>query len=426
VVLTAAAVGVASAAIPDTGTGLLHGCQNKATGVLRLVDPSLSGSLGRCITSPGLLQEVAVTWNQSGPAGQPGAAGPTGVQGPAGQQGATGSTGAQGLVGDAGPTGPQGTTGAQGPAGPPGPAAGATDPNPHNLTYRITVTLPGGTPVTSTATGFTQAITADTSWTRGGGASVGQPVLSPLSITLPLSSYALKLLRPIASGQDLPSVSVEMCQPGELSGACLLQIDVEQALLTDVEYADAQPAPGDAVTIALQPRIETVTHHDATGDSSITYDLQTRRAATSGSAPTATGSLPFLTSLTVSGVAIDTAAWGHGVTASSSWTAGAGASVGKPNPAPFRLVASSGASAVELLSFLMTGSSPGKVEITGCGVASCTQKITLESVFVTKVSLGSPQLTDGDELVFKTITWDRTDDQGAVHVTWDVALSRVF
>lgn len=40
-------VGFASAAIPDAGTGTVHACQNKATGVLRLVDPALGGWTGR-------------------------------------------------------------------------------------------------------------------------------------------------------------------------------------------------------------------------------------------------------------------------------------------------------------------------------------------------------------------------------------------
>ena len=35
-----AASGVAFAAIPDSGTGTFHGCVNKATGLLRLIDPT--------------------------------------------------------------------------------------------------------------------------------------------------------------------------------------------------------------------------------------------------------------------------------------------------------------------------------------------------------------------------------------------------
>jgi hypothetical protein len=135
--IAGAAAGVASAAIPDTGTGLFHGCENKATGVIRLIDPTLSGNLGHCITAAGVLQEIAVTWNQSGPAGaagQPGATGATGAQGApgvAGAPGATGDTGPQGLPGSpgakgdtgaAGVQGAKGDTGATGQQGIPGPA----------------------------------------------------------------------------------------------------------------------------------------------------------------------------------------------------------------------------------------------------------------------------------------------------------------
>ena len=75
VLVTGVVVGVSSAAVPDAGTATFHGCENKATGVLRLIDPALSGNLGRCIATPGVLQELAVTWNQAGPQGPPGAKG---------------------------------------------------------------------------------------------------------------------------------------------------------------------------------------------------------------------------------------------------------------------------------------------------------------------------------------------------------------
>ncbi|HTY72247.1 MAG TPA: hypothetical protein VMI11_07440, partial [Actinomycetes bacterium] len=71
----------AYAAIPDSGTGTYHGCVNKATGVVRLVDPTLSGNLGHCISTSGPLYETSVTWNQTGPAGATGQAGPPGATG---------------------------------------------------------------------------------------------------------------------------------------------------------------------------------------------------------------------------------------------------------------------------------------------------------------------------------------------------------
>jgi len=56
--LLTAAGAVALAAIPDTGTGVFHGCYSTSTGALRVVDPSANQA---CRAS-----EKAITWNQSG------------------------------------------------------------------------------------------------------------------------------------------------------------------------------------------------------------------------------------------------------------------------------------------------------------------------------------------------------------------------
>ena len=52
--------GIAYAAIPDASSGVFHGCYNKTSGALRLVDPS-AGTDNTCTAS-----ESAVTWNQRG------------------------------------------------------------------------------------------------------------------------------------------------------------------------------------------------------------------------------------------------------------------------------------------------------------------------------------------------------------------------
>ncbi len=59
--------GIAYAAIPDAGTGQFHGCVNKSSGQLRVVDPSK----GQHCTSA---TETAVTWNATGPRGPAGPA----------------------------------------------------------------------------------------------------------------------------------------------------------------------------------------------------------------------------------------------------------------------------------------------------------------------------------------------------------------
>ena len=135
--------------------------------------------------------------------------------------------------------------------------------------------------------------------------------------------------------------------------------------------------------------------------------------------------MPFLTTLTGPGIAFDTQSWNHGVAAASSWASG-GASIGKPNAAPFGIDLRSGASTVLLLGSILRGTSPGDVEVTGCSAPSCTQKITLTDVFPTKVSLGSPLLTDADELIFKSIAWDRTVGQDVVHSGWNLVTGTSF
>jgi hypothetical protein len=98
--------GVALATIPG-GDGVIHSCYSN-TGGLRVIDAAAGG----CRSN-----ETALSWNQQGPAGAPGPAGPSG---PAGPKGDTGPAGPAGPKGDAGPIGPAGPKGDTGPAGPAG------------------------------------------------------------------------------------------------------------------------------------------------------------------------------------------------------------------------------------------------------------------------------------------------------------------
>lgn len=102
------AVLVASAEIPSSSDGVIHGCYQRPgllanPGALRVVDTEAGQ---RCRSN-----ETALSWRQIG---ETGPAGPAGPQGPAG---------AAGPQGEEGPAGPPGAQGEPGPAGPPGPAA---------------------------------------------------------------------------------------------------------------------------------------------------------------------------------------------------------------------------------------------------------------------------------------------------------------
>jgi len=112
-----AAGGVAYAAAPGGGSGLIHACANAHTGRLRVA--------GHCARN-----ERAISWNARGPRGRRGPRGftgppGTGVAGPAGPKGATG---AKGATGSRGGSGAKGATGAAGVTGPTGPI-GVTGPD---------------------------------------------------------------------------------------------------------------------------------------------------------------------------------------------------------------------------------------------------------------------------------------------------------
>ena len=95
---------VVSASVPNTD-GTISGCINDATGVVRIIDTSKPGTLGRCI-SVGILRETPVTWNARGLPGPTGGTGSAGPAGPAGPPGADGAAGPAGAVGPQGPPGP--------------------------------------------------------------------------------------------------------------------------------------------------------------------------------------------------------------------------------------------------------------------------------------------------------------------------------
>jgi hypothetical protein len=93
VVVTAAAVGVTSAAALDPAPPQVNACVSKLTGAVRVVS-----STTQCL---GLLERPLV-WAQQGTAGLPG---PAGADGTDGTQGARGPEGAQGPPGGQGPAG---------------------------------------------------------------------------------------------------------------------------------------------------------------------------------------------------------------------------------------------------------------------------------------------------------------------------------
>jgi hypothetical protein len=121
----AVGAGLAYAAIPHTGTGMINGCYGKQTGILRVIDAEAGKT---CLSI-----ETPISWNQKGPAGPQGLAGNRGEQGPIGATGPRGDKGEAGPVGATGPKGDKGDPGPEGPIGLPGAKGDKGDPGPSGV-----------------------------------------------------------------------------------------------------------------------------------------------------------------------------------------------------------------------------------------------------------------------------------------------------
>jgi hypothetical protein len=99
--LSVAAIGIGGVAFAASSNSVIHACEKKSGGALRIASS--------CTSS-----EQSLSWNVQGPPG------PAGLQGPRGETGAKGATGATGAKGATGATGAQGPAGPAGQAGPTG------------------------------------------------------------------------------------------------------------------------------------------------------------------------------------------------------------------------------------------------------------------------------------------------------------------
>jgi type VI protein secretion system component Hcp len=207
------------ASVPDSA-GVIHGCINKATGVVRVIDTAKTGTLGQCITT-GALAEQPVNWSQTGPAGAPGSPGTPGQNGTPGIPGTSGQNGA------IGPQGPQGATGAQGPEGPQGPQgpAGtgcATEcvAAPNTAIYlvltpsgaqapilgeSVSANHPGAIDVQAYSMGISNQTTIGSA---SGGAGAGKASFAALNITKALDRTSPLLLTVVASGSHFASADL--------------------------------------------------------------------------------------------------------------------------------------------------------------------------------------------------------------------------
>ncbi len=110
---------------------------------------------------------------------------------------------------------------------------------------------------------------------------------------------------------------------------------------------------------------------------------------------------------------VELAGWSWGIDASTSWTKGGGANVGKPNPGALSWSHAFDTSSTVVMGYLCSGRAFPKVEVQMARAASGNDEtyftMTLEGVFITGVALAGSD--DGGvvqqvEMVFKTIKID--------------------
>jgi type VI secretion system secreted protein Hcp len=132
---------------------------------------------------------------------------------------------------------------------------------------------------------------------------------------------------------------------------------------------------------------------------------------------------------------VEIRSWDWEVEAETSWTKGGGASVGKPNPGKLNFEHLFDTSSIVILGYICTGKAFPKCELqmmktTGKGTPETYFRMTMEGVFITKVSnAGTEEGTVAQkvEMVFKTVKIEykpqdnKTGSLGAAKTySWDI------
>jgi type VI protein secretion system component Hcp len=202
--LVMAGAGAAAYAALGGGNDVIRACVD-LRGNVRIIDSSSD----RCRDN-----ETLLTWNQRGPQGVTGPAGPVGVPGatgPAGAHGLTGAMGPAGPQGATGATGPVGATGPQGPAGPPGPAGSVLGiPNRQpvgtiSMVGAIQGAIPsdgGAIPILSYSWGVTTPIDPTS------GSPSGRAMHGSFTIVKQVDDATPKLLQALVGNESLQNVTI--------------------------------------------------------------------------------------------------------------------------------------------------------------------------------------------------------------------------
>lgn len=114
-------------------------------------------------------------------------------------------------------------------------------------------------------TGFAWEVTAESSWTKGGGASVGKPNPGKLRVQKPIDSSSIDELRNIVAGSSFPTAVLTITS-GKGSSASTMVYEMTELFVTGV----AQSAADGLTTEELSMVFRTVkwTSTDASGGTS--------------------------------------------------------------------------------------------------------------------------------------------------------------
>ena len=168
--------------------GVINACYDSGTGAARIINPS---------TDSCKKKEIAISWNQTGPAGTPGATGAPG------NNGAPGSPGPQGV---AGPAGPAGASGSAGPGAPNRVAiATLTAKGQHTGDFSGA----GGAPLNVVGFSWGAVVPHD----AASGLPTGKLQVGQLTITKAIDQASPLFLNALATNENLTSVRLNFLGP---------------------------------------------------------------------------------------------------------------------------------------------------------------------------------------------------------------------
>ncbi len=236
------------------------------------------------------------------------------------------------------------------------------------------------------------AAEADTSWQRGGGASVAKPTVAALTFTKPADKTSPALWQRISTGTGFTSGSLKLT--ADPSAAPYASIALGRMFVRSVEPRTQDGKPVEDVSLAVDPLVGGV----------VTVPAPVLAA---GPAPTLDDSIGTLTITGFTGSRPISFVKG-GVQAASSFSAG-GASVGKPFFAPFSLRKGVDGQSSVFRDLISQGRSMTDVTIDLPGSSAAPHVVyELEDVFVSEISLegtgGSIEKVGLTPKVIRTLT----------------------